>query len=238
MKALVTGASGGIGRAFATTLAANGYAVTAVARREDKLHELMAELGPGHDYLVADLATPEGLLATAELVRESQYTLLVNNAGTATHGDFSTTSLDAALVTLDLNCRAVITLAHAFLTEAESGSTLVNVSSTMGLTPKPGMSVYSASKAFVESFSAALWYEQRARGVQVLALLPGVTVTESQAAEDVPKWLVQTPQQVVDRTLAAVARRSGPTVLTSRANTLFTNIIRLLPRRAGLAIMA
>ncbi|MFD0363765.1 SDR family NAD(P)-dependent oxidoreductase [Nocardia sp. GCM10030253] len=80
VKALVTGASAGIGRAFATSLAEAGYSVTAVARHENSLVELMAELGPGHGYLVADLASPAGLLSAAALLAESPHTLLVNNS--------------------------------------------------------------------------------------------------------------------------------------------------------------
>lgn len=237
MRALVTGAGAGIGRAFATALAAAGYAVTAVARREDRLVELVAELGPGHDFLAADLSTSDGMRAVAERLGQQPYTLLVNNAGAAVHGDFAATPLDAALTVLDLNCRAVVTLAHAFLATAEPGAALVNVSSTLGHTPKPGLGVYSASKAFVTSFSETLWHEQKARGIHVMALCPGVTATESQRADDVPSWLVQSPQEVVARALAAVAARKGPTVMSGRRNALLTTVTRLLPRGAALSLL-
>ncbi|GAA3431874.1 SDR family NAD(P)-dependent oxidoreductase [Kutzneria kofuensis] len=235
--ALVTGASAGIGRAFATALAAAGYTVTAVARREDRLAGLMAELGPGHDYLVADLSTPDGISATAEVLSRGPYSLLVNNAGAAVHGNFASTPLDASLAVLDLNCRTVVTLAHAFLAHADSGAALVNVSSTLGHTPKPGLSIYSASKAFVTSFSETLWHEQKPRGVHVMALCPGVTATESQSADDVPSWLVQTPAEVVTRALAALADRRGPTVMSGRRNALLTTVTRLLPRGTALSLL-
>jgi short-subunit dehydrogenase len=230
VKALVTGASAGIGRAFAEVLAAAGYAVTAVARRPDP--------GAAHDVLAADLTTPEGLRATTDLLASSRYSLLVNNAGAAVHGDFATTSLPEATGVLDLNCRAVVTLAHAFLARAEPGAALVNVSSTLGFAPKPGLSVYSASKAFVTSFSESLWHEQKGRGVHVLALCPGVTATASQQAGDVPSWLVQTPEQVAARALRAVRRREGPTVVSGRRNAVLTAITGLLPRRAALSLLA
>lgn len=238
MRALVTGASAGIGRAFAVSLAAAGYSVTAVARGVDGLEALMTELGKGHDYLVADLATAEGLRATVEILERGGYDLLVNNAGTAAHGDFAATDLESALTTLDLNCRAVVVLAHAFLDQAQPGSALVNVSSTLGHTPKPGMSVYSASKAFVTTFSETLWHEQKSRGVYVFALCPGVTVTASQTGTDVPIWLVQTPPEVVDRARKALAEKAGPVVLTNRANRIFTAALRLLPRKTALAMLA
>lgn len=238
MRALVTGASAGIGRAFAVSLAAAGYSVTAVARGVGALEVLMSELGNGHDYLAADLATEEGLRATVDLLRHGGYDLLVNNAGTAEHGDFVDGPLESALTTLDLNCRAVVVLAHAFLDQAESGGALVNVSSALGHTPKPGMSVYSASKAFVTTFSEALWHEQKSRGVHVLALCPGVTVTASQTGADVPIWLVQTPGEVVDRARKALSDKAGPVVLTNRANRIFTAALRLLPRKTSLAMLA
>ncbi|WP_280457775.1 SDR family NAD(P)-dependent oxidoreductase [Nocardia carnea] len=238
MRALVTGASAGIGRAFAVALAADGYSVTAVARGTEALEQLMTEIGDGHDCLVADLAADAGLAATAERVRHGGYNLLVNNAGTATHGDFADSPLDAALTTLDLNCRAVVVLAHAFLSTATPGSALVNVSSTLSITPKPGTGVYSASKAFVTAFSDTLWYEQRLRGVHVLAMCPGVTRTASHIADDVPSWLVRTPREVVDRARAALSDKSGPVVLTSRADRLFTAALRLVPRRTALALLA
>lgn len=238
MRALVTGASAGIGRAFAVSLAAQGYSVTAVARRVEGLTDLMAEIGDGHDYLAADLATAEGQDVVADALRHGGYTLLVNNAGTAAHGDFAEQPLESALTTVDLNCRAVVVLAHAFLGAAEPGSALVNVSSTLGNTPKAGMSVYSASKAFVTAFSETLWHEQRSRGVHVLALCPGVTLTASQAADNVPPWLVQTPQEVVARARKALSGKLGPVVLTSRANWIITAALRHIPRRAALALFA
>lgn len=238
MKALVTGASAGIGRAFATTLAAAGYSVTGVARGKDALEELMTELGDGHDYLVADLATEDGLRVVAAALRAGEYTLLVNNAGTATHGSFADIPLESALTILDLNCRAVVVLAHAFLADAAPGSALVNVSSTLGHTAKPGMSVYSASKAFVTTFSETLWHEQKSRDVKVLALCPGVTTTGAKAVEDVPSWLVQSPEQVVHAARKALSGTAGPVTFTNRTNRMFVAVLCLLPRRVALSVLA
>ncbi|MFI5536388.1 SDR family NAD(P)-dependent oxidoreductase [Nocardia sp. NPDC051900] len=238
MRALVTGASAGIGRAFAKSLAAQGYSVTVVARGIEALEMLLAELGDGHDYLAADLGTEEGLRAVAERLRGGGYTLLVNNAGTAAHGDFTEVALEASIATLEVNCRAVVVLAHAFLGAAAPGGVLVNVSSTLGHIPKPGLAVYSATKAFVTALSETLWHEQRARGVRVLALCPGVTATASQTATDVPPWLVQTPEQVVDRARKALSGGSGSVVVTSPFNRALIAVLRLFPRRAALALLA
>ncbi len=166
------------------------------------------------------------------------YSLLINNAGIAAHGDFTSTPVESALATLDVNCRAVVALAHAFLESAAPGAALVNVSSTLGHTPKPGLAAYSASKAFVTAFSESLWHEQRPRGVRVLALCPGVTVTASQTGAGVPPRLIQTPEQVVRRARKALSGKDDAVVFTSPANRALTAALRLLPRRAALALLA
>ncbi|MFJ2093865.1 SDR family NAD(P)-dependent oxidoreductase [Streptomyces sp. NPDC087901] len=254
--ALVTGASSGIGLAFARELALAGYAVTAVARGEDRLRALVRELGPGHRYLVADLATPEGQeLVTAELARRP-FDLLVNNAGTAHHGPFTGTLPQEALASVRLGAEAVVVLTHAFLSGAGRGDALINVSSTLAHAPAPGLAVYSAGKAFVTAFSEALWHEQRPLGVHVMALCPGPTSTESEPEsrtgsesesgsgsgsprhQDAPAALVQSPRAVVRTALRALDRRTGPTVVPGRANSLFVLATRLLPRRTLLAMLS
>ncbi|MFF2901736.1 SDR family NAD(P)-dependent oxidoreductase [Streptomyces sp. NPDC057966] len=142
-RALVTGASEGIGRAFARRLAADGYAVTAVARNEDRLRSLTAELGPVHRAFVADLATSEGVERVGREVERDRFHLLVNNAGTATSGPFTDVSVESALAMMRLNCDAVVTLAHAFLAGARAGDALLNVSSTLAFAPMPNLSVWT-----------------------------------------------------------------------------------------------
>ncbi|MFH9725070.1 SDR family NAD(P)-dependent oxidoreductase [Streptomyces sp. NPDC017254] len=258
--ALVTGASAGIGLTFAHELASAGWTVTAVARGEDRLRALVEELGPGHRYLVADLSTPEGQgLVAAELVRRP-VELLVNNAGTAHHGPFTGTGPREALAALHLNGDAVVVLAHAFLSGARRGDVLINVSSTLAHAPAPGLAVYSAGKAFVTAFSEALWYEQRPLGVHVMALSPGPTSSEpepelepgtepesqqasgpgaaSRRHQDAPAAMVQSPTAVVRTALRALDRRTGPTVVPGRANSLFVLATRLLPRRTLLAMLS
>ncbi|MFD9369330.1 SDR family NAD(P)-dependent oxidoreductase [Streptomyces sp. NPDC060020] len=243
MTALITGATEGIGRAFARALAAEGRTVTAVARTERHLAALMTELGPGgpdgeHDYLVADLATPEGVRTVADALAAAPYELLINNAGLAAPGPFAETPLDQALPALRLNCEAVVTLAHAFLATAGPGAALINVASTLAFAPRPGQAVYSATKAFVASFSEALWYEQRPRGIYVMALCPGPTATRPGLHADTPAALVQPPEAVVATALAALRRRRRPTIVPGRANTLFAAATRILPRPTTLTLLA
>ncbi|GAA3226717.1 MULTISPECIES: SDR family NAD(P)-dependent oxidoreductase [unclassified Streptomyces] len=238
--ALVTGASAGIGREFARRLAADGHRVIAVARDPGRLGALRNELGPGHICLEADLTTADGRQRVLEVLGREKVHLLVNNAGTAVAGPFTGVPLDDALATTRLNCDALLVLAHRFLTEAEPGDALLNVSSTLAFAPMPDLAVYSATKAFVTALSEALWYEHKDRGVYVLGLCPGVTATESrpQTGDDTPAALVQTPGQVVTAALTALRNRSRPTVASGWKNALFVTTARVLPRRARLALLA
>ncbi|MGE7385099.1 SDR family NAD(P)-dependent oxidoreductase [Streptomyces sp. NPDC004126] len=244
-RALITGATEGIGRALALALAAEGHTVTAVARTQHRLDALLAELdgvrAAGHGRLAADLGTPEGLEAVAAELRTGRYDLLVNNAATAPAGPFAGSGdplgAAGAAAAVRLNCEAVVTLAHAFLPAARPGAALVNVSSALAHTPKPGQALYGATKAFVTAFSDALWYEQRGRGVHVLALCPGPTATRPGLHSDAPSALVRTPEQVAAATLAALRERRR-TVVPGRAAALAARAVRLLPRRTALALLA
>lgn len=171
----------------------------------------------------------------ADALTAGPYDLLINNAGLARPGPFTDTPLDQALPALRLNCEAVVTLAHAFLATAGPGAALVNVASTLAFAPQPGQAVYGATKAFVASFSEALWYEQRPRGVYVMALCPGPTATRPGLHADVPAALVQSPEAVVATALTALRRRRRPTIVPGRANALLAAATRFLPRTTALS---
>ncbi|MFF9571465.1 SDR family NAD(P)-dependent oxidoreductase [Streptomyces sp. NPDC014685] len=237
-RALITGATGGMGHALALALAAEGHTITAVARTERHLKSLIGELDDPHDYLTADLATQSGLRDTAAALRARPYDLLVNNAALAPSGPFDHTDPDALRAAIRLNCEAVVALSHAFLATARPGAALVNVSSTLAFAPKPDRAVYSATKAFATSFSEALWYEQKARGVYVLALCPGPTATRPGLHADTPSALVQSPETVAATAVTALRERRRPAVVSGRANTLFAVATRLLPRGTVLRLLA
>jgi short-subunit dehydrogenase len=241
-KAVVTGASEGIGKVFAERLAAEGYAVTAVARNEVNLKKLIAALGQGHQYVVADLATQSGQASVAKLLAAEHQDLLVNNAGIGTFGGFAEVDAERQLGMLRLNCEALVNLSHAFLVHARAGDALVNVSSTLAFTPMPGFSLYCATKAFVTAFSEGLWFEQKARNVYVMNLCPGITETNFQInaggkRENVPANLAQTPEQVVDVAMAALAARATPTVISGGKNRLFASMSRLMSRKRLVSVM-
>src|SRR5262245_15925048 len=200
---LITGASSGIGAAFARKLAARGRNVLLVARSEDKLIALCNELGRltsiRAQYLTLDLEKPD---AAAQLFEETQkreleIDMLINNAGFGSMGDFSKLDLNRELEMLQLNIRALVDLTYRFLLpmrERKRG-TIINVASTAGFQAVPYMATYAATKAFVLSFSEALWGENRSHGVRVMALCPGVTAStflEASGRDHAPVRLIHT----------------------------------------------
>lgn len=246
-RALVTGASSGIGREFAQQLAGQGYAVTVVARRQDRLRELINTLpGEGHEILPADLSSSQGLDSLLSYINSERIHLLINNAGYSVLEPFYLSELITQQNILDVNCRAVVTLAHAFLRQAERGDVLINVASIVSYLPTPAQPMYSASKAFLAAFSECLWSEQQPRGVYVMALCPGVTRTEFIATatggesdgETLPAAFIQTTDDVVKEALTALKKRRKAIVVTGRMNRLMMLMPRLLSRHRLIKVLA
>ncbi|NLT05565.1 MAG: SDR family oxidoreductase [Solirubrobacterales bacterium] len=184
--ALVTGASSGIGADIARSLAARGHALALVARREDRLAELAAELSGRHgvraEAIGCDLVTKAGRkrLVDALAERELRVDVLVNNAGFGTAGLFQ--RLDGARETelVRLNCEVVVDLCGRFvpgMVERGAGAVL-NVASTAAFQPLPTQATYSASKAFVLTFTQALRADLHGTGVAATVLCPGPVHTE------------------------------------------------------------
>src|SRR5262249_4037229 len=244
---LITGASSGIGAAFARRLAARGRNVLLVARSEDKLIALCNELGRltsiRAQYLVLDLQQPDAATQLFEETkkRELEIDTLINNAGFGSMGDFARLDLNRELEIIQLNICALVDLTHRFLQpmrERKRG-TIVNVASTAGFQAVPYMATYAATKAFVLSFSEALWEENRAHGVHVMALCPGVTETnffKASRMDRPPARVSQTPEQVVDTALRAL-RRGKSAVISGWTNRFVTESERVLPRAVVLRTM-
>jgi short-subunit dehydrogenase len=243
--ALVTGASSGIGAAFARALAARGAHLVLAARSTDKLEALAAELSARHGVRAvavrSDLAQPGAGAALAREVASRGVTVdvLVNNAGFATHGLFEATSPERERDEIQVNVAAVVDLAHAFFPGmlARGRGAVVNVASTAAFQPVPYMAVYGATKAFVLSFSEALWGEARGRGVSVLALCPGQTDTAFfDVAGDVARLgRRETAEVVVERALRALARNRSH-VVSGFSNWLLAQSPRFSPRAVTVRI--
>jgi len=238
--ALVTGASAGLGEAFARALAAEGYDLLLTARRADRLEALWHELSPRVRVhtVPLDLARPEGpaelMAAAARLGIEVD--LLVNNAGYGLRGSFAGSDAAGQLGMVDLNCRSLTALAHAVVPGMVARGTggILNVASTAAFQPGPWMAVYYASKAFVLSFSQALHEEVRGKGVRVAALCPGPVRTEfgeRSGLDEVALFdrLAADPADVVRDGLAAV-RRNRAVAFSGVLNRVAAEATRLVPR--------
>jgi len=249
-RALVTGASSGIGRAFAVALAASGTDLVLVARRADRLDELAAELRTEHgievEVLVADL-TEDGDLAEVEarLGDEAEpVDLLVNNAGFATSGRFADLPVDGEVAEIRLNVVAPVRLTRAALpgmVERGHGG-VVNVSSIAALQPLPHWATYAATKAYLTSFSEAVHEEVRGNGVAVLALMPGFTHTEFHGHVGVPPVGIPGPlwmeaDQVVRSALAAIGHGRASRV-PGVLNRVVATVSRLTPRGVSRRVVA
>lgn len=242
--ALITGASSGIGAAYAEHLARAGCDLVLVARSAERLKALADELRAAHgrsiEVIPADLtADAAGVsLAAAVAERGIEIDLLVNNAGFGTAGSFH--ALDPATEHREilLNAAAVVDMCHAFvpgMLERGCGG-IINVASLAGFQPLPYMSVYAATKAFVLSFSQGLWGEVQGKGLRVLCVCPGPVDTpffeatgKSGLREAVPRGMMASADDIAADSLKALQR--GRTVLVPGVgNRLAAAGSRLMPR--------
>jgi uncharacterized protein len=216
--ALVTGATAGIGAAFARRLAADSYDLVLVARDGERLAKFASELTERHavstEVVAADLATEAGCAAVEERLRRTPVIdLLVNNAGTSLNTAFLRSTVEAEESLLRLNIHAVMRLTLAALpgmTERGRGS-VINVSSVAGFGAVMPGSTYPASKAWVTTFSQSVAQSVGRFGVRVMALCPGYTRTEYHARAGIdmsklPDWLWLQADDVVDAALRDLAK--------------------------------
>lgn len=229
MKAtLITGASSGIGEAFARKLAAEKHDLVLVARSEKKLHELCDEMMLQHKitahYVALDLTEFESDKKLFDETERHGFEIdwLINNAGFGSMGDFAQLELEKELEMVSLNVMSLIALTHRYLQkmrERKSGI-IINVSSSASFQPVPFMATYAATKAFVTSFSEALAEENRPHGITVTALCPGPTDTNFFAVADAKPLQMkgmQTPEEVVETALSA-ARRGRSIIVSGWTN--------------------
>lgn len=247
VTALITGASSGIGAEFARAFARRQTDLVLVARREDRLVELATQLreqaGIQTQVIPQDLTAPDAgeKLQAAITAAGRSIDILINNAGFGDYGEFGQSDPSKQLQMLDLNVRSLVELTHRFLGPMQERGTgsIVNVASIAAFQPLPYMSVYGASKAFVLSFSEALWAENRHRGVKVLALCPGPTETEFMEVAgfdklqpgNQPTNKLVSAAAVVDRALEALDRSDANVVTGDMATQAMVNLPRFLPRQ-------
>ncbi|UYZ65008.1 SDR family NAD(P)-dependent oxidoreductase [Hymenobacter weizhouensis] len=239
---LITGASGGIGEAFARRLAAEKHNLVLVARSAEKLRALCDELTRQHgiraQYVALDLAAPEAaeqLFAETER-RGLEVDWLINNAGIGSIGDFATLDLGSELAMLALNLTTLVALTHRYLhpmRERRRG-TIVEVGSMAGFMSVPFMAAYAASKAFVRSFTEALAEENAPLGIRVMLLCPGATATGFFDAANVGSenmglfGELQTPAQVVEAAMSGL-RAGRRTTISGAKNALLARLGKIIP---------
>lgn len=247
---LITGASSGIGAAFARALAQRRAGLVLVARRRERLEQLAAALRAEHGVTVTvvalDLAAPSAAQELEEALAAAgvRVTAVINNAGFGTFGPFVDEDLERLEEEIAVDVTAPVQLSRTFLPSiiAAQGF-LINVASMAAYAPAPRMAVYGAAKAFVLSVTEALWAETRHTGARVFALSPGATSTEFNAVvgtEDATAGAApRTAADVVTTALEHLDSRSpGPSVIDGRSNRLSALAPRLLGRRAAVTIMA
>ncbi|MFF7941560.1 SDR family NAD(P)-dependent oxidoreductase [Nocardia gamkensis] len=237
-RVLVTGASSGIGRAFAARIAADGGDLVLVARREAILRaqadELHAQFGTRVEVVAADLGVPGAALGVTDLLARRGITVeaLVNNAGLGIHGDLAGADLAVVSSQIAVNVTALTELTAILLPGmiAHGRGAVVNVASTAAFQPVPHMAVYGATKAYVLSFTRALWSETRGSGVRVLAVSPGATDTAffDIAGEAASVGSRRAPEQVVAATVRAL-RSNRPDIVDGAANALLARVACRLP---------
>ena len=230
---VVTGASSGIGEAFARQLAAKGIHLVLIARRDDRLRKLADDLQDRHSVntriVPVDLAADDFLPVIAEATHDLDIGLLVNNAGVLRAGRFLDHDLHDELNQLNLNTRAVLVLAHHFgrrLRERQRGG-VIFLASTLAFAGVPGASGYAASKAHALTFAEGFAREVAGDGIAVLALCPGPTRTEIWPTGATPT-LPMRPDAVVEFALRKLGRRT--TVVAGLLNRLITFSTRFAPR--------
>ncbi len=221
---LITGASSGIGEAFARRLAADGHNLILVARSEKKLYEICDELMSLHEilahYIALDLNEYQADQCLFEETEKHgmEVDFLINNAGFGSMGEFSRLGLERELEMVNLNVSIPVALTHRYLQkmrERKSG-TIINVASTASFQPIPFMATYAATKAFVRSFSEAIAEENRPFNITVSALCPGPTETnffDAANAEAFKLKGMQTAEEVVETALSGA--KSGKAVVVS-----------------------
>ena len=231
--AIVTGASSGIGKVYADRLAARGYNLVLVARRQERLREIATNLQEQFavqaHILAADLSTPAGVAAVAErIASDPEVSMMVNNAGLSLLKPLTDTPDDVIARMVALNITAMTTLSKVALVafKARGTGALVNIGSGAGFAPYPGIPVYGATKAYVYLFTQSLQSEVRDTDVRVQLVLPGAVVSEGwdvaggQEIDPLPEAVVMTTEDCVDAALNGLDRQEMVTAPSLHNETL------------------
>ncbi|MGR9200476.1 SDR family NAD(P)-dependent oxidoreductase [Rhizobium leguminosarum] len=248
-RALITGASSGLGLEFAELLAAQKFNLVLVARRREPMEKLAAELRRKHDVDIVvepiDLAAPGAAARLKSSLDEKslQIDILVNNAGYGLHGDFLDTPIERTTDMIQLNITALTELSYAFGRDmaARGSGQILLVASLLALQPVPSFAAYAATKSYVLAFGEALYEELRRQGVVVTSLCPGHTETGFDTAagasvSPILRLLTMKPRPVAESGLRALSQEKASVIAGFMNNVVaFSN--RLTPRSMQRATM-
>ncbi|HEY1020870.1 MAG TPA: SDR family oxidoreductase [Flavisolibacter sp.] len=243
--ALITGASKGIGKAIAFSLAAKGYNLALVARSEDLLKQVKHEIEAKHNvtvaYLALDLSCPTGAQDVFQWTSQNKFdtSILVNNAGYGLSGAFESYPLEQHVNMLQVNCTALVQLTYLFLPQLkkQTQAYIMNIASSAAYQAVPFLSLYAGSKAMVLYFSRGLRHELRKTPVSVTCISPGATDTEFNTRAKVgPKAMkaaekvIMTPEQVGKIAVESMFRKKAE-VVVGVVNKLGSFLAWLLPKK-------
>ena len=246
--AVVTGASSGLGVEYAKELAKRGANLVLVARRKEALDELGTELSKAHGVKVHTIALDLSSAASGSKLMAELKTLkletdiLINNAGFGTTGRFAKEDREQVKDEITLNVLTLVDLTQAVLPamlKRDSGA-IVNIASTAAYQPVPGMAVYAATKAFVLSFTSAVWGETKNTGVRVLAVSPGATATNFfNVAGAKPSGGLAPISDVISATFKALdAAKSSPSVIVGGRNGAMATLSKFMPVKLVIGVAA
>ena len=239
--ALITGASAGIGAAFAMELAAMGFNLVLVARRQSELNEVAATVrdkyGVDTDVIVADLTTTEGVEVVKTQSQQRDVGLLVASAGFGTSGSFLTANPATEVEMLEVNCRASILLAHAFgnRMKARGSGGIILMSSLLAWQGVPKAAHYAATKAYIQTFAEGLARELQPLGIDVLSSAPGPVLSGFGDRAKMRITTGVTTQAVAIDSLRALGKKT--TVTPGSLSKLLTGSLATLPRGVRVRIM-
>jgi len=242
-RIIITGASAGIGTAFAQQLAKQGHSLILIARRRDKLEQLAASLIQDHgieaDVITCDLSTSDGPSQILEQIEAKGWAIsgLINNAGLGHRGAFAEHPIQGQLDMIQVNMTSLVSLTHKMLPKltGSKDAFIINVASTAAFQAGPGMATYFATKAFVLSFSEALREEVSPRNITVSALCPGATDSEFATLADMADTMVFKSGTMTSDAVArdSLANRKKAIVIPGLTNKIMVWSTKFSPRSAA-----
>ncbi len=240
--AIVTGASSGIGMEFATILAGRGLNCVLVARRQDNLQKLAAELANAHGVqtkvVALDLGQDDAAVVLDRATEELDVGLLINNAGFGHSGMFLDLELDQQIECVDVNLRTPVALTYLFgrRFRARGRGGIILVGSTVSFLPVPGLSIYAGTKSFHTFFGQSIRHEMKQHNIDVQVLCPGTTRTGFQEVSGTRNFLAMSPRTVAEISIRKLGRQT--VVVTGIVNKAVAFLTRIAPRSIATSLSA